>query len=70
MYTDSGRKTRALCYPAPMTAGTYIVVICACGGLIACFGFIWAIRSGDLSNVDEAKWLVFDDDELEEMRKP
>jgi len=49
-----------------MTAGMYIVAICALGGAIACFGFIWAIRSGDLANVEEAKWLVFDDeDELE-----
>jgi cbb3-type cytochrome oxidase maturation protein len=46
-----------------MTSGMFIVGICAVGGMIACAGFIWAIRSGQFSSSDDAKYLVFDDED-------
>jgi cbb3-type cytochrome oxidase maturation protein len=41
----------------------YIVAVCAVGGLIASAAFVWALRSGQFSSSDEAKWLVFDEDD-------
>lgn len=46
-----------------MTAGAYIVAVCALGGLIACAAFWWAVRSGQFAAMDEAKYLVFDDED-------
>jgi cbb3-type cytochrome oxidase maturation protein len=54
-----------------MTAGKFIVAVCALGGLIACAGFWWALRSGQFSHMDSAKYLVFDDeDQLEQPGLP
>ena len=33
------------------------------GGLIASVAFWWAVRSGELSDATEAKYLVFDDED-------
>jgi cbb3-type cytochrome oxidase maturation protein len=53
-----------------MTAGTVIVAVCAFGGLIACAAFWWATRTGQFSGLEEAKYLVFDDeDEVERPEK-
>lgn len=46
-----------------MTAGTFIVAVCALGGLIACAAFVWAVFGGQLSASDAAKYLVFDDED-------
>ncbi len=46
-----------------MLAGVFIVAICAVGGLIACAAFWWAARSGQLAEVAEARYLVFDDED-------
>jgi cbb3-type cytochrome oxidase maturation protein len=46
-----------------MSSGMYIVAVCAVGGLIACAAFVWALRSGQLSSSDEAKYLVFDEED-------
>lgn len=59
--------------PAPslvplMTAGMYIVAVCAVGGLIASAAFLWALRSGQFSSSDEAKYLVFDDEDAPRRR--
>jgi len=40
-----------------------IVAVCALGGLIACWAFWWATRSGQFNHADEAKYLVFDDED-------
>ena len=46
-----------------MGPGLYIVLICSVGGLIACAAFWWATRSGQFSRSDDAKYLVFDDED-------
>lgn len=46
-----------------MSPGMFIVGVCALGGLIACAAFWWATRTGQFSNADEAKYLVFDDED-------
>ena len=51
-------------FSALMTAGMFIVGVCAVGGVLACVAFWWATRSGDFSDAAEARFLVFDDDEL------
>jgi cbb3-type cytochrome oxidase maturation protein len=51
-----------------MTAGMYIVAVCAVGGLIAGAAFWWAVRSGQLTDASEAKYLVFDDED--EIQRP
>ncbi|MFI5207403.1 MAG: cbb3-type cytochrome oxidase assembly protein [Gemmatimonadales bacterium] len=53
-----------------MTAGMYIVAICAVGGLLASAAFVWALRSGQFSSSDEAKYLVFDDEDGPLVRPP
>jgi cbb3-type cytochrome oxidase maturation protein len=53
-----------------MTAGMYIVAVCAVGGLIAGAAFWWAIRSGQLTDASEAKYLVFDDEDQVERPTP
>jgi cbb3-type cytochrome oxidase maturation protein len=53
-----------------MIAGTYIVAVCAVGGLIATAAFVWALRSGQFSSSDEAKYLVFDDEDGPVARPP
>jgi cbb3-type cytochrome oxidase maturation protein len=53
-----------------MTAGMYIVAVCAVGGLIASAAFLWALRSGQFSSSDEAKYLVFDDEDPPGVRLP
>ena len=53
-----------------MTAGMYIVAVCAVGGLIASAAFVWALRSGQFSSSDEAKYLVFDEDDGPQVRPP
>ena len=53
-----------------MTAGMYIVAVCAVGGLIASAAFVWALRSGQFSSSDEAKYLVFDDEDPPGVRLP
>jgi cbb3-type cytochrome oxidase maturation protein len=53
-----------------MTAGMYIVAVCAVGGLIASVAFVWALRSGQFSSSDEAKYLVFDDEDDPGLRPP
>ena len=52
-----------------MTAGMYIVAVCAVGALVACGAFWWATRSGEFSDAAEARFLVFDDDELPAARE-
>jgi cbb3-type cytochrome oxidase maturation protein len=56
-------------YWCPMAAGTVIVGVCALGGLIACAAFWWATRSGEFENQAEARFLVFDDDEIAAARE-
>ena len=51
-------------FSALMTAGMFIVGVCAVGGVLACVAFWWATRSGEFSDAAEARFLVFDDDEL------
>ena len=46
-----------------MAPGMFIVGVCALGGLIACSAFWWATRSGQFNNSDDAKYLVFDDED-------
>lgn len=46
-----------------MTAGKFIVAVCALGGLIACAAFWWALRNGQFTHADSAKYLVFDDED-------
>lgn len=53
-----------------MTAGMYIVAVCAAGGLIASAAFVWALKSGQFSSSDEAKYLVFDEDDGPLVRPP
>jgi cbb3-type cytochrome oxidase maturation protein len=53
-----------------MTAGIYIVAVCAVGGLIASAAFVWALTSGQFSSSDEAKYLVFDDEDGPGARPP
>ena len=53
-----------------MTAGMYIVAVCAVGGLIASAAFVWALRSGQFSSSDEAKFLVFDDEDPPALHQP
>ncbi len=53
-----------------MTAGMYIVAVCAVGGLIASVAFVWALRSGQFSSSDEAKYLVFDEEDGPLVRPP
>jgi cbb3-type cytochrome oxidase maturation protein len=48
----------------------YIVAVCAVGGLIASVAFIWALKSGQFSSSDEAKYLVFDDEDPPALRHP
>jgi nitrogen fixation-related uncharacterized protein len=50
-----------------MTAGMFIVAVCAFGGLIACAAFFWAAWSGQLADVAEARYLVFDDEDDAEL---
>jgi len=45
------------------TAGLAILGVCAVGGVIACAAFIWAMRSGEFAGSDDARWLVFDDED-------
>jgi len=52
-----------------MTAGMFIVAVCAVGGVLACVAFWWATRSGEFSDAAEARFLVFDDDELPAVRE-
>lgn len=47
-----------------MTAGMYIVAVCALGGLIASVAFWWAVRTGQFRDAAEARWLVFDEDDV------
>lgn len=51
------------------TAGLFILGVCAFGGLIATAAFIWATRSGQFTESSEARFLVFDDDELPAARE-
>ena len=57
-------------YVLLMTSGMYIVAVCAVGGLIATAAFVWALRSGQFSSSDEAKYLVFDDEDPPGVRPP
>jgi cbb3-type cytochrome oxidase maturation protein len=50
------------------TAGLAILGVCAVGGVIACVAFIWAMRSGEFTRSDDARWLVFDDED--EVKRP
>lgn len=45
------------------TAGMYILGVCAVGGVIACAAFWWALKSGEFKGADDARWLVFDDED-------
>lgn len=45
------------------TAGMYILGVCAAGGVIACAAFWWALKSGEFKGGDDARWLVFDDED-------
>ena len=45
-------------------AAVYIIAICALGGLIACGAFVWAALKGEFSDVSEAAFLVFDDEDF------
>ena len=57
-------------FPESMTAGQFIVAICALGGLIACGAFWWAIRSGQFVHAEEAKYLVFDEGDDPRLQDP
>lgn len=46
-----------------MTSGMFIVGVCAVGGALACAGFVWALKSGQFKASDDAKYLVFDDED-------
>jgi cbb3-type cytochrome oxidase maturation protein len=46
-----------------MTSGQYIVAICALGGVIASAAFWWSCRTGQFSGSEQAKYLVFDDED-------
>ena len=46
-----------------MTPGQYIVGICAIGGVIASAAFWWSCRTGQFSDTDSARYLVFDDED-------
>ena len=50
------------------TAGLAILGVCAVGGVIACAAFVWAMRSGEFTRSDDARWLVFDDED--DVRRP
>ena len=47
-----------------MTAGMFILAVCAVGGVLACVAFWWATRSGEFRDAAEARFLVFDDEEI------
>jgi cbb3-type cytochrome oxidase maturation protein len=52
-----------------MTSGAYIIAVCALGALIACVAFWWATRTGEFADAAEARFLVFDEEEIAAARE-
>ncbi|MBB4305309.1 cbb3-type cytochrome oxidase maturation protein [Rhodobium orientis] len=44
----------------------YLIPIALMLSLIALFGFLWALRSGQFDDLDGAAWRILQDDDLPE----